>query len=1092
MPYHLPVLLNPLVNAVFNCPNPSTSNLKKLFSKLKDQRFILLVPPCEKLLDCNDKLSGSSLQELCYNYDFVASHVLLIDEQSDEYMTAAPPSQVKYDTFNRKKVIVRSQNRVILTSDGFQFKKRCHITNVDLFVNFNEYLLQDYRFPILYIDEPVCAESVRAQQVPPRPDIGSDTSEGERSLPATMPPQRNKTSFENILRIHPDWTRRFNQLFGEYRSAPVGDGPHPELFHDIVRRAYSAMKSEALFRTMPDLPDLIYDYVELNLYDDIWVRITHHFRDSEFEMVGLRYLSLDQLETDLYPKKYQNFSLKKVVSIENNIELAVNSFSRLPLSHAHADKATTLIETLRSLSKADNSFDGIDSSPIAIDADTLLSLFVLVVCRTQLRSLKGQLFYLQNFAKNESSIRFGVLGYAISTLEAVVCYFDELKGSSKMARLEADCAAARTLVDTLSSEASSLNLLQYQITKKTLRYRTEQGESLLSLCITNSKNDILRALLSKERDFPLEDLLEDSTTDGCTLLMQALKCGNGDAAILIVDLLKFSCTEQEMRAYFNKSDKDKRTAAHYLTHEVGIIKEIGKLFDWDAKDSSGHTALFTIFRSYDQPNYDEVIIASFSCAVEWYRLRGESFCFTDHEDRKENTLLHILKRSISILLEYDSVDVNATNKKGLTPLMVYAKYNRLDNIKAIANDKRVILGKIQPTLLLGAMDYAKNPLILHKLAERFATETVFGKCYVHTLKFEASSWLLKITFRNDDEEDFKTVEIHLKTVQNFFRTLLRTCPMTFMPLDSPLDQLANLARARVSGIGKIETMCFLRNLTNCFNALLNGRDLPLDILADESKLLSSIKAQYKAYKNGGTRLSNKRVEPEEMNIIQGFLRFNQTEVSALRSKLHVLKKLAIFLRLKSSDVEQSNKLLFSFEYEGIENLMPLMSRKNSCTVAYGNNAMIQLVEDVDFMLKSTLRLQNHINDLLQAKIPGWWKLYGELLSLHKQFAQHFPHLVKSDEPAADSGIIGKLIESKKEKLEKRLSFEIAETRRSMNQAGASIAHDHESLAEQLSKFMEFKGEFLCRGVVKRWVKENIKEMKEKLIHIQRDLRDLSR
>ena len=50
MPYHLPVLLNPLVNAVFNCPNPSTSNLKKLFSNLKDRKFILLVPPCDRVM----------------------------------------------------------------------------------------------------------------------------------------------------------------------------------------------------------------------------------------------------------------------------------------------------------------------------------------------------------------------------------------------------------------------------------------------------------------------------------------------------------------------------------------------------------------------------------------------------------------------------------------------------------------------------------------------------------------------------------------------------------------------------------------------------------------------------------------------------------------------------------------------------------------------------------------------------------------------------------------------------------------------------------------------------------------------------------
>lgn len=1087
MPYHLPVLLNPLVNAVFNCPNPSTSNLKKLFSNLKDRKFILLVPPCDRLLDCNDKLSGSPLQELCYSYEFVASHVLLIDEQNGEYMTTAPPSQVKFDTLNGKKVIVRSQNRIILTSDGFQVKKRCHITKTELFVNFNEYLLQEYKFPILCIDEPICAESVRTQRLQISQSLGSGKKETkDGNSPALGSSQGSKSSFDNILRIHPDWALKFNELFAEYRNTPEGDDPHIELFHDIIRRSYSAMRSDALFASMPDLSDLVYDYVELNLYDDIWVRITHHFKDSEVESNGLRYLSLHQLETGLYPDKFEEFDLKSVVSMENNIELAMNSFSRLPLAHAHADKAMYLIDTLRNLSRVDESIQEV--SPVAIDADTLLSLFVLVICRTQLRNLKGQLFYLQNFAKNETSITFGVLGYAISTLEAAVCYFDELKGSEKMSRLELECENACSLVDKLSSESSSVNLMHYQ---KALSYRTEQGESLLSICIANGKNDILQELLSDERSFPLEDILEDQTTEGCTLLMQSLKCGNGDAASLIVDLIKSSCTQEEMFAYFNRSDKDKRTAAHYLTHEINILEQIGNFFDWDVKDSSGHTALFTIFRSYDQPNYDDMIRASFRCAAEWYECKRRPFCFTVHEDRKENTLLHILKRSISILLEYDSVDVNARNRKGLTPLMVYAKYNRLDNTKSILTDERIILGKIQHPLLLSSIDYAKNPLILHEIAKQSAMDTAFGKCFVHTLKYESSSWLVSITVQADRKGNFETVEFHLKTVQNFFRTVLRTCPMTFLPLDSTLNQLASLGKARLSSIGKLETVCYLRSLTICFNVLINSEELPKDILANESKLLSWIKVQYKAFRNGTTHISNKKVEPEEMSIIQGFLRFNQAELSTLRSKLHVMKKLAIFLRLKSSDVEQSVELLLPLGSEGMRDLYSLTNHKFSCTTVYGNDSMILLVEDIDFMLKCTIRLYDHINNLLQVKIPEWWKLYGELLNFRKQYAQNFPHLVKDGEPSTDAGIIGKILEGKREKLEKRLSFSIAETRRSMNQAGAIIAHDHESLAEQLSKFMEFKGAFICRGVIKRWVRENIKELKERLIHIQKDLRNIS-
>lgn len=1089
MPYHLPVLLNPLVNAVFNCPNPSTSSLKKLFTKLKDQRFILLVPPSEKLLDCTDKLSGSPLQELCYSFDFVASHILLIDELNGDYITTGSPSQVKFDTLNAKNVIVRSQNRVILTSEGFQFKKRCHITNVDLFMNFNEYLLPGYNFPLLYIDEPVCAESVRLQQSILQQSFQSNQAKSKEEISLTLNSLHgNKSSFENILRIHPDWSGRFNSYFAEYRNTPDTDGPHVQLFHDIVRRAYSAMKSEPVFMEMPDLFDLVYEYVELNLYDDIWVRITYYFRELEVDLEGFKYLSLHQLGIDLYSEKFEEFSLKKVVRVESNIESSMNSFSRLPLAHAHADKATYLMDTLRNLSKADE-YPDCGPAGMAIDADTLLSLFVLVVSRTQLRSLKGQLFYLQNFAISESSVKFGVLGYAISTLEAVVCHFDELRGTKRSTQLGVECESAHTFIEMLSSGSTSPDFSQY---RNITRYRTGQGESVLSLCITNFRNDILEGLLKNEEDFPLEDLIEDQTTDGCTLVMQALKCGNGPAANLIAGLLISSCTREELCAYLNKADKDGRTAAHYLTHEVDILEQFGSLFNWDVKDSSGHTALFTIFRSYDQSNYDEMVKASFSCAAKWYAQRNKPFCFTDHEDRKGNTLLHILKRSISILLQYDSIDVNARNKKGLTPLMIYAKYNRLDNIKAILTDRRVILGKVQRPLLLGCIDYAKNPSILKEVTKKSAKETALGYCFVHSSRFESSSWLLKITIRRDEDDDFEMVEFHLKTVQNCFRTILKICPMTFLPLDLTLHELTNIGRARLSNIGKLETTSYLRSLTRCFNVLIAGQELPKFTLASESKLLSWIKAQYKILKNGGIRSSNKKVEPEEMSSMQGFLRFNLAELFTLRSKLYVLKKLAIFLRLKSLDVKQSMIILLRIGFENMGELTSTVSEISTCTAAYGEDSMVPLVEDIDFMLKCTNRLYDHINNLLQVKIPEWWKLYGELLNYHKQYAQNFPHLVRNGEPSTEAGIIGKIMEGKKEKLEKRLSFGIAETRRSMNQTGAAIALEHEGLAEQLSQFMDFKATLFYRGMIKKWVRENIKELNERLIHIKKDLQSLSK
>lgn len=1089
MPYHLPVLLNPLVNAVFNCPNPSTSNLKKLFAKIKDQKFILLVPPCDKLLNYKDKLSGSPLQELCYSFDFVASHVLLLDETNGENEGMASLNQVKFETANGKKVVVRSQHRVVLASDGFQFKKRCKVTDVTFIANFNDYLMPSDHFPVIFIDEPLCGELIRTHPIQSKPS-NEVSKEVKESTPLPLDTsQGNKVSFENIVRIHPDWTSKLNELFAEYRNTPEQSGPQEELFHNIVHQIHSTMSHESPFENFPDLLDLIYDYVELNLFDDIWVRITSHLKNNEVSIEALRNISLDQLGTDIYAANYKNFQLRKVVSLEKGIELATASFRRIPLAHGHTEKADALIETLRNLSNDGSSSDSNHSSPMAMDADTLLSLFVLVVCRTQVKNLKAHLFYLQHFARNESSIKYGVLGYAISTLEAVVCHFEDLRGSERAAELQRQCKINRDFVELISTaNESSIDLEQFQ---ESVRFRTDQGESVLSLCITNGKNATLVRLLERQHDFPLEDVLEDETTDSCTLLMQALKCGNSDAAKIIADLLLTSCTQQEMLTYVNRFDKQKRTSAHYMTHEVEVLQKIGSFIDWSYKDTSGHTALFTIFRSYDQPNYEQMVRASFECAAAWYDDRGMIIDFKAHEDNKGNTLLHIMKRGISMLLRFDTIDVNATNKKGLTPLMVYAKYNRMDNIKTILKDNRVIVGKVQHPFLLDSLCYAKNPLILHELAKHAANLTI-GKCFAHTLKYEASSWLIDITSQSKQDGEFRTAELHLKTMQNFFRTFLKMNPMTFLPLDSTLQLLSSLGRTRLSTLTKLETIVFLRSIGNCLGALIFTTDLPDDIVSKESTLISWIKGQVKANKTGGTPklLFNKKVEPEEMSIIQSFLRFNQAELSTLKTKLQVLKKLAIFLRLKSLDVVESSEFFFSQAADKLEFPTLLSTQKQDNCRVFGDSPMVVLAEEISFLLQCTVRLQSHISNLLQTRIPDWWRSYGELLSLHKQYAQNFPHLVKDDNSPIENGILGRLLEGKKEKLEKRLTFSIAETRRSMNQAGADIARLHEDLAEQLNKFMEYKGVFFCGGVLKKWTAENIKTLEEQLLHLQRDCQQL--
>ena len=101
--------------------------------------------------------------------------------------------------------------------------------------------------------------------------------------------QQERSSFENILHIHPARLTQLGQLFSSYRTLAPGDDPSRSIFESIVQQAFDGMKSDSLFKNFSNLYDLIHDYFELNLYDDIWSRLTTHFKGHEVDTEKYKY-----------------------------------------------------------------------------------------------------------------------------------------------------------------------------------------------------------------------------------------------------------------------------------------------------------------------------------------------------------------------------------------------------------------------------------------------------------------------------------------------------------------------------------------------------------------------------------------------------------------------------------------------------------------------------------------------------------------------------------------------------------------------------------------------------------------------------------
>src|SRR5690606_12526582 len=121
-----------------------------------------------------------------------------------------------------------------------------------------------------------------------------------------------------------------------------------------------------------------------------------------------------------------------------------------------------------------------------------------------------------------------------------------------------------------------------------------------------------------------------------------------------------------------------------------LIYEIGNFIPWRQRDKNGQTPLFALCRSYDQENYGKMVAAGLDMAQKAQN-DNEPLHVDDHIDNKGNTLLHVITEPMLVLhiLEKCDVDVNATNDRKFTPLMLASKYGRYDLVRMLVGDPRV-------------------------------------------------------------------------------------------------------------------------------------------------------------------------------------------------------------------------------------------------------------------------------------------------------------------------------------------------------------------------------------------------------------------
>lgn len=243
------------------------------------------------------------------------------------------------------------------------------------------------------------------------------------------------------------------------------------------------------------------------------------------------------------------------------------------------------------------------------------------------------------------------------------------------------------------------------------------GESVLMMAVQNERTEALKYLLGLRCYYPPDVVLEDTNNEGTTLFSAAVQLGHEELIRILLDFMVKETTiaPKRLKSYFAKQDVWGRSVAHYMFHAPFLIVEYGRLMPWTLQDKNGQTPLFAICRSYDHQLYHTMVQQALEIATECQR-DGQPLHLDDHIDAKGNTLLHIVNDAqlcLQILQKCD-VDVNATNDRKFTPLMVASKYGRFDVVRAFFGDARVDI-TAKELRGLTAVDLAKDDDVRNRI-----------------------------------------------------------------------------------------------------------------------------------------------------------------------------------------------------------------------------------------------------------------------------------------------------------------------------------------------------------------------------------------
>lgn len=769
----LPLLNNPLLSCIFNNSHYNAYPFKRTIHELAQNhtQYMILVPPADVLNEHQNRDSSlignkPGLRELCYtNEDFIQSHIVKFKHDTSGYAAATSKTSLAIcHTMNGKQLLIK--NGFIFSGKGFKKSVRLSILNVTYFNSFCDYFPKGSIFTLIYISDSLYGTM----------DISSMTRADMTSYQVRSNTNADdKITFEKLLRTFPVFSKavsdKFYKIFHHNNErihflrsqTPKRLGDIKDKFQLLLTDAsqivqdslreegnqgaqiHSILNQYSVLHADFDLNRLIHEYVELNVYDTIWSQIVfqldRQLLEKEHDADAMKTLTKEKYDTlSCLSLNQLDVAVKepwKVNELYRRIFKASTELSKLsdPTMIYLSMKMGVLANTIKILTNDNESNESI-SEKIIVNADILIALLIMVVVRARVDNLEGYLYYIKNFSPIDYSAD-GYICYIISNFDAVILHLScsiegDINGRDLLLYSKSNSAIwsyiqngnheyILNILGELQNEHPDGDLPEANF----LKSKNQKGESCFMQAVKLKNSKVFSSLLDLTSPWiSVEDILFDKSIDTHqTLLMTAMVEGSSENLDVLIQFLLRHTTEEELYAYINSQDKYGRTVGHNIFQNYRWIGALGKYIDWNLKDINSHTPLFILCRCYDHSEYVEMLELAFYTI---YNLHGDGYTnFISHTDRVGNSLLHIILRGLEntkLLSSYKHIiEINQLNNKQLTPLMLYIKYGRVENLRQILKEDRVNIKYEEPMKFHTALDVLINSFL------KFSSSDVSGK-----------------------------------------------------------------------------------------------------------------------------------------------------------------------------------------------------------------------------------------------------------------------------------------------------------------------------------------------------------------------------